>query len=285
MSEMNTDEETPNEEANTEDTPIDEGHEKNGLDVVMCLADTSGVTDENGMTVTEGIQVMNGHLETDVLTDNDGVTKQGDVTDACSVTQHSQVTEDSISKKQGNSGKETSLKQQYPIEEGTNPPLLDLVDSKELGLYLSNLWDFETLTQEQEKNAVIFQPQVLDDLELPASLECQAYALRGGEGGKQSGKDLLLNAGSKTPVAILHEYCQRVLKTKPVYMPSECESADTPFMAEVQIDGIKYGSGTGSNKKVAKQVAAEATLEVLLPGVFKKVRDYQISEAELEVGF
>jgi len=221
-------------------------------------------------------------LETDVLTDNDGVTKQGDVTDACSVTQHSQVTEDSISKKQGNSGKETSLKQQDPIEEGTNPPLLDLVDSKELGLYLSNLWDFETLTQEQEKNAVIFQPQVLEDLELPASLECQAYALRGGEGGKQSGKDLLLNAGSKTPVAILHEYCQRVLKTKPVYMPSECESADTPFMAEVQIDGIKYGSGTGSNKKVAKQVAAEATLEVLLPGVFKKVRDYQISEAELE---
>lgn len=35
-------------------------------------------------------------------------------------------------------------------------------------------------------------------------------------------------------------------------------------------------------KKIAKQVAAESTLEVLVPGLFKKALDYQISEAELE---
>ena len=282
MCEMNSDKGTQGDGGHA--ACIAKGHEMNGLDVIMSLADTSSVTDKNGVTVTDGVQVMNS--ETDALTENAVGTKQGEVTDPNSITQPTQATENSNSSNDnGRQGKDTS-KLEKPAGEGSsssNPPQLELLDAKELGSYLSNIWEFQTLTSDQERNAVIFQPQVLENLELPASLECQLYSLKGAENGKQPGKDLLLNAGGKTPVAILHEYCQRVLKTKPVYVPSECESADTPFMAEVQIDGIKYGSGTGPNKKLAKQIAAESTLEVLLPGVFNKMRDYQISEAELEV--
>lgn len=283
MSETNTDEGAPVEGVNTEN-----GHERNGMNVIMSLADAvsttenSGVTECYGVTVADDVQAMNGEMETDDVTEKDGMTKRDNVIDLNNVMQHSQAAEDCIhSKDQDVSGKETSLNPEKPVGE-TNPPPLDLIDAKELGIYLSSIWEFESLTSDQEKNAVVFQPQVLDDLELPASLECHPLALKGPENSKQPGRDLLFNAGGKTPVAILHEYSQRVLKTKPIYLASECESADTPFMTEVQIDGIKYGSGTGSNKKVAKQTAAEATLEVLLPGVFKKVRDYQISEAELE---
>lgn len=283
MGEKSSNEETTNESGDTKQSSVitDEGHEKNGLDVVMSVADTSSVTDSNSLTTVDGVKMMNGLSETDDLLQN------GCMTDADDVTQHSKVVEDSThSGKDDKSGKETSLGHKKPVRGSvlSIPPLLDLIDSKELGSYLSNIWEFQPLTHDQEKNAVIFQPQVEDDLELPASLECQPYALKAPENAKQSGKDLMLNAGGKTPVAILHEYCQRALKTKPVYLTSECENADKPFMSEVQIDGIKYGSGTGSNKKLAKQIAAECTLEVLLPGVFKKVRDLQISEAELEVG-
>lgn len=269
MSEMNSDDGTPKEDADIEKAHLVEGQERNGLDVIMSLANSDGVTESNEVT----------GVEMDDVTQKDAVTKRSDLE-----TQHSQVVEDcSSSKQQEGLGNETSMKPEKLVEESSGPPL-DLVDAKELGSYLSNLWEFQPLTSDQEKNAVNFQPQVSDDLELPASLECQPYALKGPDNSKQSGKDLLLNPGGKTPVALLHEYCQRTFKTKPVYLSSECESAQTPFMAEVQIDGIKYGIGTGSNKKVAKQVAAEATLEVLMPGVFNKVRDYQISKAELEVG-
>lgn len=270
MSEMNSDDGTPREDADTEKAHSVEGKERNGLDVIMSLSNSGGM-------LTESNEVTG--VEMDDVTQKDAVTKRSDLEK-----QHSQVVEDcSSSKQQEGLGSETSMKPGKLVEE-RNGPLLDLVDAKELGSYLSSLWEFQSLTQDQEKNAVIFQPQVSDDVELPVSLECQLYALKGPDNSKQSGKDLLLNPGGKTPVALLHEYCQRTFKTKPVYLSSECESAQTPFMAEVQIDGIKYGIGTGSNKKVAKQVAAEATLEVLMPGVFNKVRDYQISKAELEVG-
>lgn len=160
---------------------------------------------------------------------------------------------------------------------------IDLVDAKELGSYLSNLWEFEFLTAEQEQNALIVQPQMHDtELELPASLECLPYSVKGVEIGKQ-GKDVLMNPGGKTPVAILHEYCQRTLKTKPVYLAFDCDNPNSPFVSEVQIEGIKYGSGTGTSKKLARQVAAKATLEVLMPGMFKKIRNYEISQDELEV--
>lgn len=118
---------------------------------------------------------------------------------------------------------------------------MELLDIGELGSYLSTIWEFQTLTSEQERYAVMALPQTEDDVELPSSLECLSYSVKGAENGKSPSKYCLLNAGGKTPVAILHEYCQRILKSKPVYLASESASSDSPFVAEVQIDGIKYG--------------------------------------------
>lgn len=247
--------------------------EKNGLDVVLNLDDTYNGASQSRVMPEGSMPVVNGVKDTDVLLENRSV---------CVTQWHLNA---SCTGEKGSSGKIISEELEKPVGEesgSTLSPPLELVDVKELGFYLSKIWEFQSLTSDQEKNAVIIEPQALDGLELPASLECQPYALKSAENAKQAGKDLLLNASRKTPVAILHEYCQRALKTKPVYQSSECENADMPFLAEVQIDGIVYGSGKGPNKKIAKQVAAESTLEVLVPGLFKKALDYQISEAELE---
>lgn len=326
MGEKNTEEGTSNEGTIKENTSVQEGHERSGLDVIMTLTDTNGVTEKDGVTVrneetmlngemevdavtesnsltelTCGVtehaaqhsqavedsekRVLNGEIKVDVMTESNGVTERCDMTEQSNVTQHSQTAEDSNSLgNQGSSGEKAASKQEEPTGNNSSSSSLELLDAEELGTYLSSIWEFQALTSDQERYAVIAQPQAADDLELPSSLECHPYAVKGPESKKQQGKDCLLNAGGKTPVAILHEYCQRVLKTKPVYLSSECENAETPFLAEVQIDGIKYGSGIGSSKKLSKQIAAECTLEVLLPGAYKKIRDYQISEAELEVG-
>lgn len=293
MSEENTAEAIPNESAITENILVGEGRERNGLDVIMSITDTDNVTERNGATEKNGVTekndmtagdekiIQNGPM--DCMTASHDITDRCDVTDQASITQHPQVIHSyNFSESRESSDKRIASKQKSGVNSSSSTAL-ELVDAGDLGMYLSSIWEYQALTSDQERYAVIAQPQVVDDLELPPSLECQPYPVKCAENKRQTGKDCLLNAGGKTPVAILHEYCQRVLKTKPVYLASECENADTPFMAEVQIGEIKYGSGMGSSKKLARQIAAEFALEVLLPGVYTKIRDYQISEAELEV--
>lgn len=294
MSEENTAEAVPNESAITKNMSVEKGHERSGLDVIMSLTDSDDVTKRNGLTekndVTEQSNMIHGDEEIvrngmmDLMTAIDAINDRCDVNNQIKVTQHLQVSKNSkfSAESRENSDKRAASKQGSRVN-GSSSTSLELIDAGDLSTYLSNIWEFQALTSDQERYAVIAQPQAFDDLELPPSLECQPYPVKCSESKKQTGKDLVLNAGGKTPVAILHEYCQRVLKTKPVYLSSECENADTPFMAEVQIGEIKYGSGIGSSKKLARQIAAESTLEVLLPGVYTKIRDYQISEAELEV--
>lgn len=295
--ETDTAEAVPNDSAITKKMSVEKGHERSGLDVIMSLTDSDDVTERNGFTekndVTEQSNmthkdeeiVRNGMMDLMTTIDAiDAINDRYDVNDQSKVTQHLQVSKNSkfSAESRENSDKRAASKQESRVN-GSSSASLELIDAGDLSTYLSNIWEFQALTSDQERYAVIAQPQAFDDLELPPSLECQPYPVKCSESKKQTGKDLVLNAGGKTPVAILHEYCQRVLKTKPVYLSSECENADTPFMAEVQIGEIKYGSGIGSSKKLARQIAAESTLEVLLPGVYTKIRDYQISEAELEV--
>ena len=295
MSEENTAKAIPNESSITENVSVGEGHKRSGLDVIMSVTDTDNVTERNGvtektdmtekndMTARDEEIVQNGLM--DLVTASGDITDRCDVTDQSSVTHHPQVVENYNFSESSESSDERAASKQKSGVNGSSSTTLELVDAGDLGMYLSSIWEFQSLTSDQERYAVIAQPQVVDDLELPPSLECQPHPVKCSEDKRQTGKDCLLNAGGKTPVAILHEYCQRVLKTKPAYLSSECENADTPFMAEVQIGEIKYGSGIGSSKKLARQIAAESALEVLLPGVYTKIRDYQISEAELEVEF
>lgn len=160
---------------------------------------------------------------------------------------------------------------------------IELIEAEDLSSYLNKLFEFEELTIQQEKNVVKPSEQVVEEGEgmLSSALECLPYCVKG-KNAKEN-KSWVLNPGGKTPVAILHEYCQAVLKEKPVYVNSECSNNTTPFMAEVQINGITHGTGAASSKKQAKQIAAEVALEVLMPGVFNKIRDHVISRDKLEV--
>ncbi|KAJ8018786.1 Microprocessor complex subunit DGCR8 [Holothuria leucospilota] len=65
-------------------------------------------------------------------------------------------------------------------------------------------------------------------------------------------KECALNMKDKTPVAILHEYCQKVLRAHPKYVVEESNNAHHPFEAVMFIEGTKYGRGQAQSKKVAR---------------------------------
>ncbi|KAG8179975.1 hypothetical protein JTE90_016307 [Oedothorax gibbosus] len=86
-------------------------------------------------------------------------------------------------------------------------------------------------------------------------------------GSNASKKEFIMNPSGKSPVCILHEYVQHALRKQPSYEFRELENAGTPYGAAVVIDGIKYGNGLGSSKKLAKSAAAEAALRILIPNM------------------
>ncbi|XP_051922943.1 microprocessor complex subunit DGCR8 [Hippocampus zosterae] len=93
-------------------------------------------------------------------------------------------------------------------------------------------------------------------------------------------KEFVINPNGKSEVCILHEYMQRVLKVRPVYNFFECENPSEPFGACVIIDGVTYGTGTASSKKLAKNKAARATLEILIPDFVKQTSEEKPVEAD-----
>ncbi|XP_049618858.1 microprocessor complex subunit DGCR8 isoform X1 [Syngnathus scovelli] len=93
-------------------------------------------------------------------------------------------------------------------------------------------------------------------------------------------KEFVINPNGKSEVCILHEYMQRVLKVRPVYNFFECENPSEPFGASVIIDGVTYGVGTASSKKLAKNKAARATLEILIPDFVKQTSEEKPIEAD-----
>uniref|UniRef100_A0A674NCI0 Microprocessor complex subunit DGCR8 n=1 Tax=Takifugu rubripes TaxID=31033 RepID=A0A674NCI0_TAKRU len=93
-------------------------------------------------------------------------------------------------------------------------------------------------------------------------------------------KEFVINPNGKSEVCILHEYMQRVLKVRPVYNFFECENPSEPFGASVIIDGVTYGTGTASSKKLAKNKAARATLEILIPDFVKQTAEEKPVEGD-----
>eukprot|EP00731_Ephydatia_muelleri_P018465 Em0011g505a len=77
-----------------------------------------------------------------------------------------------------------------------------------------------------------------------------------------------VNTSNKTPVSILHEFCQHYLKTTPEFSLDETSNKQAPFRSAVSVNGIMYGCGAETTKKQAKQVAAQKTLDLFLPGAF-----------------
>nr|XP_054501626.1 microprocessor complex subunit DGCR8 isoform X2 [Agelaius phoeniceus] len=93
-------------------------------------------------------------------------------------------------------------------------------------------------------------------------------------------KEFVINPNGKSEVCILHEYMQRVLKVRPVYNFFECENPSEPFGASVIIDGVTYGAGTASSKKLAKNKAARATLEILIPDFVKQTSEEKPKDSQ-----
>uniref|UniRef100_A0A8C8JZ60 Microprocessor complex subunit DGCR8 n=1 Tax=Oncorhynchus tshawytscha TaxID=74940 RepID=A0A8C8JZ60_ONCTS len=93
-------------------------------------------------------------------------------------------------------------------------------------------------------------------------------------------KEFVINPNGKSEVCILHEYMQRVLKVRPVYNFFECENPSEPFGASVIIEGVTYGTGTASSKKLAKNKAARATLEILIPDFVKQTSEEKLVEGD-----
>ncbi|KAJ8415392.1 hypothetical protein AAFF_G00423720 [Aldrovandia affinis] len=93
-------------------------------------------------------------------------------------------------------------------------------------------------------------------------------------------KEFVINPNGKSEVCILHEYMQRVLKVRPVYNFFECENPSEPFGASVIIEGVTYGTGTASSKKLAKNKAARATLEILIPDFVKQTSEEKPMEGD-----
>uniref|UniRef100_A0A8C4QRL7 DGCR8 microprocessor complex subunit n=1 Tax=Eptatretus burgeri TaxID=7764 RepID=A0A8C4QRL7_EPTBU len=91
-------------------------------------------------------------------------------------------------------------------------------------------------------------------------------------------KEFVIDPSGKSDVCILHEYMQRVLKVRPEYSFFECENPSEPFGASVLIDGVTYGTGTASSKKLAKNKAARATLETLIPDFAKQTSSKEEKE-------
>ncbi|KAL6047321.1 Microprocessor complex subunit dgcr8 [Balamuthia mandrillaris] len=94
-----------------------------------------------------------------------------------------------------------------------------------------------------------------------------------------------LSPAGKTAVSFLHEYCSNVLKTKPYYDSSVQADPMCPFVTVVRIGDKEYGRGAFINKKQSKQLAAEATLNMLVPGLFNPTgasnQPYKQSEEDL----
>ncbi|XP_075072916.1 microprocessor complex subunit DGCR8 isoform X2 [Mixophyes fleayi] len=62
--------------------------------------------------------------------------------------------------------------------------------------------------------------------------------------------------------------------------PTKKENPSEPFGASVIIDGVTYGTGTASSKKLAKNKAARSTLEILIPDFIKQTSDEKPKDSD-----
>ncbi|XP_029019598.1 microprocessor complex subunit DGCR8 [Betta splendens] len=159
------------------------------------------------------------------------------------------------------------------------------VDLEEFRLYLEKCFDFEQVTvkkfrtwaERRQFNRDMKRKQAESERPiLPANQKLITLSVQDAP----NKKEFVINPNGKSEVCILHEYMQRVLKVRPVYNFFECENPSEPFGASVIIDGVTYGTGTASSKKLAKNKAARATLEILIPDFVKQTSEEKPVEGD-----
>ncbi|XP_052801124.1 uncharacterized protein LOC128231916 [Mya arenaria] len=152
-----------------------------------------------------------------------------------------------------------------------------VVDSEELREYCSKLFVFTKLEvkkfktwKEKRKHMVAEAKKKLYSVpRLGAGAKLIKCVVptdeRAVDHGKPTKKEFVLNPEGKTPLCILHEYCQNVIHSQPTYVFKEIENAEMPFQASVIINKMCYGSGIGVSKRMAKNKSAQNVLNVFLP--------------------
>ncbi|NXC20737.1 DGCR8 protein, partial [Corythaeola cristata] len=134
------------------------------------------------------------------------------------------------------------------------------VDLEDFRRYLEKRFDFEQVTvkkfrtwaERRQFNREMKRKQAESERPiLPANQKLITLSVQDAP----TKKEFVINPNGKSEVCILHEYMQRVLKVRPVYNFFECENPSEPFGASVIIDGVTYGAGTASSKKLAKNKA------------------------------
>uniref|UniRef100_A0A8C1H1K4 Microprocessor complex subunit DGCR8 n=1 Tax=Cyprinus carpio carpio TaxID=630221 RepID=A0A8C1H1K4_CYPCA len=159
------------------------------------------------------------------------------------------------------------------------------VDIEEFRSYLEKCFDFEQVTvkkfrtwaERRQFNRDMKRKQAESERPiLPANQKLITLSVQDAP----TKKEFVINPNGKSEVCILHEYMQRVLKVRPVYNFFECENPSEPFGASVIIDGVTYGTGTASSKKLAKNKAARATLEILIPDFVKQTSEEKPIEGD-----
>ncbi|XP_054466643.1 microprocessor complex subunit DGCR8 [Anoplopoma fimbria] len=159
------------------------------------------------------------------------------------------------------------------------------IDLEEFRLYLEKCFDFEQVTvkkfrtwaERRQFNRDMKRKQAETERPiLPANQKLITLSVQDAP----TKKEFVINPNGKSEVCILHEYMQRVLKVRPVYNFFECENPSEPFGASVVIDGVTYGTGTASSKKLAKNKAARATLEILIPDFVKQTSEEKPVEGD-----
>ncbi|KAJ4942232.1 hypothetical protein JOQ06_012098 [Pogonophryne albipinna] len=159
------------------------------------------------------------------------------------------------------------------------------IDIDEFRIYLEKCFDFEQVTvkkfrtwaERRQFNRDLKRKQAECERPiLPANQKLITLSVQDAP----TKKEFVINPNGKSEVCILHEYMQRVLKVRPVYNFFECENPSEPFGASVIIDGVTYGTGTASSKKLAKNKAARATLEILIPDFVKQTSEEKPVEGD-----
>ncbi|XP_020665557.2 microprocessor complex subunit DGCR8 [Pogona vitticeps] len=159
------------------------------------------------------------------------------------------------------------------------------VDLEDFRHYLEKRFDFEQVTvkkfrtwaERRQFNREMKRKQAESERPiLPANQKLITLSVQDAP----TKKEFVINPNGKSEVCILHEYMQRVLKVRPVYNFFECENPSEPFGASVIIDGVTYGAGTASSKKLAKNKAARATLEILIPDFVKQTSEEKPKDSE-----
>ena len=165
-------------------------------------------------------------------------------------------------------------------ESAETQPELQMSSVEDITEYLGKLWEFCEISKEQESKLLLTDsngmPQdAANDYPSTEILKTIPYLVEGTNPKSKNNEKAFINPAGKSARSLLHEYCLKKLQSKPQYTTKESGVPKAPFLAIVHVDGKEHGRGMAASKKQAKHVAAQRTLEILLPKWYRRLTDVE----------